>query len=339
MGAAWPPHRAVGPQGGARSTGGTRWAGGHDTGSVHGRRAAPTIIALFGPTAVGKTAITLALAELLRAKGEDPVAVSADALQVYAGLEVLTGVASAAEQAALEHRLVSFLPLDATFSVGQYAELAHAEIDALLAGGHRPLVVGGTGLYLRAALTELDLRPPPPEGARERWTAELERRGAPALHAELANRAAWAAAGIDPNDRQRVVRALELLDAGELEPPEEASQLWSVEVRHPTLLVGLTMEREALYTLINGRVDEMLAAGVREEVRRAHAAGASETARKALGFQELVADDVETMKRRTRNYARRQLTWMRKLRNVHLIDVTGRDPASVAGEILDSGAR
>ena len=93
---------------------------------------------------------------------------SADALQVYAGLETLTGVATPAERAQLEHRLVSFLPVDASFSAGQYAELAHAEIDGLLAAGRRPIVVGGTGLYLRAALTELSLRPPPPEGVRER---------------------------------------------------------------------------------------------------------------------------------------------------------------------------
>jgi tRNA dimethylallyltransferase len=302
------------------------------------RPAAPEMFAVFGPTGVGKTAIAVALAELLRAHGEDPVAVSADALQVYTGLETLTGVASPAERTALEHRLVSFLPLDATFSAGQYAELAHAEIDGLLAAGRRPILVGGTGLYLRAALTELDLRPPPADGSRERWTAELERRGAPALHALLADRAAWASEGIDPNDRQRIVRAMELLDAGELEPPEGPSQLWSTELRHPTMLAGLTMERSALYALIDARIDQMLAAGVREEVRRAHAAGASQTARKALGFDELLAGDVETMKRRTRNYARRQLTWMRKLAGVQVIDVTGRDPAAVAEEILDCSA-
>jgi tRNA dimethylallyltransferase len=298
------------------------------------------IIALFGPTGVGKTSIAIALAEQLRARGDrDPVAVSADALQVYAGLETLTGVASPAEQRKLEHRLVSFLPLDATFSAGQYAELAHAEIDGLLAAGRRPLVVGGTGLYLRAALTELDLRPPPPEGARERWTAALEREGAPALHALLARRAAWAAEGIDPNDRQRIVRALELLEQGELQAPEGPSQLWSDELRHPTLLAGLTMERETLYARIDARIDAMLAAGVTEEVRRAHAAGASETARKALGFEELLSGDVEAMKRRTRNYAKRQLTWMKKLAGVRVIDVTMRDPSDVAEEILlDSAA-
>jgi tRNA dimethylallyltransferase len=295
------------------------------------------IIALFGPTGVGKTAVAIELAERLRSRGEDPVAVSADALQVYEGLEVLTGAAGAAERARLEHRLLSFLPVDASFSVGQYAELAHAQVDELLAEGRRPLVVGGTGLYLRAALADLDLRPAPSVGVRERWTAELERAGPAALHARLAAQAPWAAEGIEPNDRQRVVRALELLDLGELEPPDGPSQLWSSELRHPTLLVGLTMEREALYASIERRVDEMIAAGAREEVLRASARGASETARKALGFEDLLAGDVERMKRRTRNYARRQLTWMRKLPGVQLIDVTGRDSAAVAGEILDSG--
>jgi tRNA dimethylallyltransferase len=294
----------------------------------------PAVVALFGPTAVGKTAIAIALAQLLRERGEDPVAVSADALQVYAGLEILTGVASQGERAALEHRLVSFLALDATFSAGEYAALAHAEIDDLLARGRRPIVVGGTGLYLRAALSGLDMRPPPREGVRERWTAELRARGAASLHAELARRAAWAAEGIEANDAHRVVRALELLDAGELEPPDGPSQLWSEELRRPALLVGLVMERQALYARIDARVEEMLAAGVREEVQRAHAAGASDTARKALGFDELLAGDVERMRRRTRNYARRQLTWMRKLAGVHVIDVGERDPASVASEIL-----
>jgi tRNA dimethylallyltransferase len=291
------------------------------------------VIAIFGPTGIGKTSVAVALARRLRRTGEDPVAISADALQVYAGLELLTGAASAAERVALEHRLLSFLPVDATFSAGQYAELAHAEVDAALAAGRRPLVVGGTGLYLRAALTELQLRPPPPEGAREHWVAELERRGAGALHAELARRAPWAAATIDPNDRQRIVRAHELLDAGELEPPEGPSQLWTADVRRPTLLVGLTMEREALYARIDARVEAMVAAGAEAEVRRAHAAGASETARKALGFDDLLAGDVEGMKRRTRNYARRQLTWMRKLAKVRTLDITGRDADEVAGEI------
>jgi tRNA dimethylallyltransferase len=292
------------------------------------------VIALFGPTGVGKTAVAIALARRLRELGERPVAVSADALQVYAGLETLTGAAGPAERGELEHRLISFLPLDARFSAGQYAELAHAEIDGLLADGRRPIVVGGTGLYLRAALTDLSLRPPPAEGTREKWTAELELRGPAALHHVLAGKAPWAAAEIDPSDRQRIVRALELFDAGELEPPTGESELWTGDVRVSTLLIGLVMEREALYARINARVDEMLAAGVEDEVRRANAGGASVTARKALGFDELLAGDIDAMKRRTRNYARRQLTWMRKLASVHELDTTGRDPESIAEQVL-----
>lgn len=298
------------------------------------RRAVKRVVALFGPTGVGKTEVALALAGRLRRAGERAVAVSADALQVYAGLELLTGVPSPAEQAELEHRLVSFLPLDATFSAGQYAALAHAEIDALLSEGVRPIVVGGTGLYLRAALAALDMRPPPPEGARERWSAQLRARGAGELHALLARRAPWAAEQIEPGDAQRVVRALELLDAGELEPCEGPSQLWSDELRHPTLLVGLTMERQALYARIDERVSRMLAAGAREQVLAANAAGASQTARQALGFEELLAGDIERMRRRTRNYARRQLTWMRKLAGVHIIDISARDTETVAVDIM-----
>jgi tRNA dimethylallyltransferase len=300
----------------------------------HATPSSAAVIAMFGPTGVGKTAVAVEVAQTLHSRGERPVAISADALQVYRGLETLTGVASPTEQTQLEHRLVSFLPLDASFSAGQYAELAHAEIDTALAEGRRAIVVGGTGLYLRAALTELNLRPPPPEGVRERWIAELERHGAPALHTLLAQRAPWAAEEIDVNDRQRIVRSLELFEAGELEQPDGPSQLWTEEVRRPTLLVGLVMERERLYARIDARVEEMLSAGVREEVLRAHAAGASDTARKALGFDELLSGDVEAMKRRTRNYARRQLTWMRKLAGVHLIDTTDLSPAGVAKEIV-----
>jgi tRNA dimethylallyltransferase len=292
------------------------------------------IIALFGPTGVGKTAVAIELAELLRARGEDPVAVSADALQVYAGLELLTGAASAAEQARLEHRLLSFLPLDASFSAGQYSQLAHAQVDELLDEGRRPIVVGGTGLYLRAALAEMDLRPPPPEGLRARLTSELERDGPQALHARLASVAPWAADGLEPSDRQRIVRALELDAIGALEPPPDTSQLWTAETRHPTRLVGLVMEREALYARIDARVDAMVAAGAIDEVRAAHAAGASPSARQALGFEELLAGDVEAMKRRTRNYAKRQLTWMRKLPGAELVDVTGREPDDVARELM-----
>lgn len=294
---------------------------------------AATVLALFGPTGVGKTDVAIALAERLRARGERPVAISADALQVYTGLEILTGVPDAADRARLEHRLISFLPVDARFSVAEYAALAHAEIDGLLRDGATPIVVGGTGLYLRAALAELALRPPPPEGVRERLEAELLERGPQALHAELIHAAPWAAERIDPRDRHRIIRALELLEQGALEQPKEPSRLWTSDRRHPTRLVGLIRDRDELYARIDHRVDAMIAAGAVQEVHHAHAAGASETARVALGFEELLTGDVEAMKRRTRNYARRQLTWMRKLPDVELVDIGGREPDEVAAHI------
>ncbi len=235
----------------------------------------PEVIALFGPTGVGKTDVALALADLLRARGEDPVAVGADALQVYAGLEVLTGAPTPAERDRLEHRLVGVVPVTEAFSAGAYAPRAHAEIDGLLAAGRRPIVVGGTGLYLRAALTELALRPPPAAGARERWAGAVAARGAPAVHSELARRAGWAAEGIDPNDRARIVRAHELLDADALRPRRGASRLWTAETRRSTLLAGLVMDRASLVARIDARVGLMVAAGAAAEVRAADAAGAS----------------------------------------------------------------
>jgi tRNA dimethylallyltransferase len=235
------------------------------------------VVAIFGPTGVGKTGVAIELAEALRARGEDPVAVSCDALQVYEGLEALTGVATAEQRDRLEHRLVAFVPVTQPFSVGDYMHLAHTEIDALLAAGRRPIVVGGTGLYLRAALAELSLVKAPPES--------------------------------------------------------EDSELWAPQTRHPSRIFGLDMERQALYARIDARTEAIAASGAEVEVRRAEKLGASRTARKALGFDELLAGDLEAMKRRSRNYARRQLTWMRKVPDLCWIDRGGRDDPEVAGQI------
>lgn len=236
-----------------------------------------SVVAIFGPTGVGKTGVAIALAEKLRERGEDPVAISCDALQVYEGLSVLTGVATAAEREKLEHRLIGFVPIAETFNVGNYMPLAHAEIDAALAAGRRPIVVGGTGLYLRAALAELSLVKAPPEA--------------------------------------------------------EDSELWSPETRHPTTIFGLDMDRDKLYEQIDARTEAIVAAGARNEVVKAEEAGPSRTARKALGFDEVLAGDVELMKKRSRNYARRQLTWMRKIPNLRWIDRTGHPDDAVAIEI------
>ncbi len=223
--------------------------------------------------------MAIALAEELRGRGEDPVAISCDALQVYEGLSVLTGVATAEQQARLEHRLVGFVPVTQPFSVGDYMGLAHGEIDRALAAGRRPIVVGGTGLYLRAAVAELSLVKAPPEA--------------------------------------------------------EDSELWSPETRLPTTIFGLDMDRAALYERIDARTEAIVAGGAEEEVRRAEGLGPSRTARKALGFDELLSGDLERMKKRSRNYARRQLTWMRKIPNLVQIDRGERDDRKVAEEIAN----
>ncbi|MBA3261936.1 MAG: tRNA (adenosine(37)-N6)-dimethylallyltransferase MiaA [Thermoleophilaceae bacterium] len=292
------------------------------------------VVALFGPTAVGKTAVAIALAQLLRERGEDPIAISVDALQVYRGLETLTGAATREEQALLEHRLLSFVDPRETFSAGEFAEHAHSEIDAALAAERRPIAVGGTGLYLQAALTDLELRPPPDPAIRPRIQARLDENGPEQLHAELTARAPATAKAIDPHDRTRVGRALELLEMGEQPAPTgDGSRLWTARLRHPTLLCGLTMERAALYERIDTRVDEMVAAGAAHQVTQADAAGASRTARSALGFEELRAGDLESMKRRTRNYAKRQLSWLRRLPGVHEIDLTSQSASDAADQI------
>ena len=287
---------------------------------------------------MGKTAVAVALAELLRRRGEDSVAISADALQVYEGLGTLTGVPAAADLRRLEHRLIEFVPVTASYAVGEYMPRAHAEIDAALAAGRRPIVVGGTGLYLRAALCDLALRPPVPEAVRAALEREVERAGVPKLHERLTRLAPEAARTVDPHDRTRVLRSLELLEMGRSPAGTDRpgdSQLWTDELRVPTLLVGLTMERELLYAQIDARTEAIAAAGAREEILRAEAAGASPTARKALGYEELLTGDLEAMKRRSRNYAKRQLTWMRKLAGAHVLDVTRSSSGEVASRIVE----
>jgi tRNA dimethylallyltransferase len=289
------------------------------------------VLALFGPTAVGKTGVAIAVADRLREAGEDPVAVNCDSIQVYQGLEVLSGAATAEQQERLEHRLLSFVPPGHEFSAGRFAELVHREIDSLLAEDRRPIVVGGTGLYLRAALSDLDLRPPVPDEVRDEVEREIAARGPEAMHAELDPELAD---GVAPSDRKRIARLTELTRAG-IEPARTAEGLWTAELRHPTLLVGLTMARVELGDRIDARVDEMVRAGAADEARKAAAAGASRTARAALGFKQLLAGDARAMKRAHRAYARRQLTWMRRMEGVTLIDRSARTDEEVATEVVD----
>jgi tRNA dimethylallyltransferase len=292
------------------------------------------VLAVFGPTAVGKTGVAVAVAELLRGRGEDPVAISCDAMQVYRGLEVLSGAADPEERARLEHRLLGIVPVDEEFSAGRFAQLARREIDGLLEQGRRPIVVGGTGLYLRAALADLDLRPPVAEAIRSQVEQEIAERGLEALHAELDHDLA---ATIHPRDRKRITRTLELQRAG-FDPPRphsEGGRLWTAALRHPTVLVGLTMDRDELAKRIDSRVRAMAAAGAVEEARRADKEGVSRTARVALGFEEFLTGDLEAVKRVHRAYARRQLTWMRRMEEVEVLDRTALSDGDVAERVVE----
>jgi tRNA dimethylallyltransferase len=289
------------------------------------------VLALFGPTAVGKTAIAIAIAERLRKTGEDPVAVSCDALQVYRGLETVTGAPTVHQRRLLEHRLVGVTELSDEFSAGRFAELARAEIDSLLGAGRRPLVVGGTGLYMRAALAELDLQPPVPPEVRTGVEADMRARGAASLHAELEPDVA---ARVHPNDRKRISRALELQRLGH-DPPERGRELWTATLRHQTLLGAIVISHEELVNRIDSRVEAMLAAGAGQEARVADEGDISRTARAALGFDDLIKGDGEAVKQAHRAYAKRQLTWLRKMPGTAIVDRTGRDDASVADELVE----
>ncbi len=283
------------------------------------------VVAVFGPTASGKSAVAEALARELGTE-----VVSADAMQMYRGLPILT------DQPDHPTRLVAVWPLSHEGSVGEFERLAHEAIDELVARNGRAVVAGGTGLYLRAAVAELDLPPAAGPGARAR--AELEYDADPELAYErLALFDSDAAARLHPNDRQRVVRALELLDAGGSLAPRE-DRLWSADTRRPTLIAGLDVAPDELDRRIVLRTEAMFERGVVEEVSHALEGPVSRTAEKALGLHEIASlspsDARERIVARTRQYAAYQRKWMRRIPGLVTIDAT-RPVAEVVDAILE----
>ena len=281
------------------------------------------VLAIFGPTASGKSAVAEEVARLIPAE-----LVSADAMQVYRGLPLLTNQSDV--------RLVGYLGLDEEGSVADYQRRAHAAVDEILAAGRTPIVVGGTGLYLRAALAELELPPPPAPGARERLEGLYDELGSEAAHELLAERDPAAAAAVHANDRRRVVRALELAEAGSsLRPGED--RLWSGETRHPTLVVGLDVPADELARRIEERTQAMFERGVEEEARRALAGPISPAARTIHGLADVAElsreEAIEAVTTRTRRYAAYQRKWMRRIPGLVLID-GNRPPAEIAQEIV-----
>ena len=279
------------------------------------------VLALFGPTASGKTAVAGILRERIGA-----VVVSADSAALYAGIPVITAAP------AYPAELVGVVPLAEDVSVGRYQELAHAAIDA----AERPLVVGGTGLYFRAALSELAI---PPPGRRAHWQQEVERLGPEAAHALLAERDPAAAARVHANDRRRVVRALELAESGHSLAPADDG-LWTDDTRHPTTIVALDVPLDELDRRIAARTGAMAAADAADEAARAWDGPLSETARKVLGLEEFatlpVDDAVERVTLATRRLARYQRKWLRRMPGVVTLDAN-RPPEEIAADIVALG--
>jgi tRNA dimethylallyltransferase len=288
--------------------------------------APPSVLAIFGPTASGKTAVAEAVAALV-----DGEVVSADSMQAYRGLPILTAQPDRAT------RLVGVWPLTHEGSVAEYARLAHAAVDELLEMGRTPVVAGGTGLYLRAALAELQLPPAPTSEQRDRWEQLYDRLGPERAYGVLAERDPGAATRLHPNDRRRIVRALELTELGSSLQPA-ANRLWTTETRRPTSIFGLDLPREILTERIERRARSMFAAGVVDEARAALAGPISSTAVQALGLREVAelptAQALEALITRTRRYAAYQRKWMRRIPG--LVSVNADRPVDeIAHEIVE----
>ena len=283
------------------------------------------VVAIFGPTASGKTAVSELVAHELSSE-----VVSADALQVYRGLPILTN------QPARPTRLVAIRDLSHEFSVGEYAGLAHHAIDDLVDANGVAVVSGGTGLYLRAALVDLELPPPTANGARARWETFYDDDPDTAV-TRLAELDPAAASIVHRNDRRRVVRALELAELGASLKPRR-DRLWSAEVRRPTLILGLDLPPASLEVRIRARTESMFARGVVGEVRKAVAGQVSSTAEKALGLRELLSlpprEAAEATVVRTIRYAAYQRKWMHRIPGIVMIDAD-RPPEEVADAILE----
>jgi tRNA dimethylallyltransferase len=285
----------------------------------------PQVIAIFGPTASGKSAVAHQLATHLGTE-----VVSADALQVYEGIPILTN------QSPWPTRLTAIRGLTEEMSVGEYAALAHDEIDALVDANGIAVVAGGTGLYLRAALADLDIPGAVAPATRKR-VEQLYDADPDAAHERLGTLDPAAATAVHVNDRRRVVRALELAESGRSLVPA-TDELWSEATRHPTLVVGLDLPSSTLEERIRARTRKMLDRGASAEARAAKSYGLSHTAAKALGLEELAtapAEDIEErIVVRTRRYAAYQRKWMRRIPGLVLVDAD-RPTEELVDEILD----
>ena len=297
------------------------------------------VVCIVGPTASGKSSLAERLAVTLGS-----AVVSVDAMQVYRGMDIGTAKTPVDERAC-ELMMVDVCDVGDDYSVRLFQRDARACVDALLASERTPVLCGGTGLYLDAVIDEMDF----PAGqtgseARERYEAIARDEGALALHELLRGRDPKSAELIHPNNVRRVVRALEMLDEG----VSYAAKHEGLRTRRPhydALLFGITMDRERLYKRIDARVDAMVEAGLVDEVRALAEGGLAETltAMQAIGYKEVVAyldgaltldEAIDEVKRRSRRYAKRQLSWLRRDGRVRWLDYDRLDEDEAARIVL-----
>jgi tRNA dimethylallyltransferase len=299
----------------------------------------PLALILAGPTGVGKTAVSFELAKHLNAE-----IVSADSRQVYRHMDIGTAKPSLAMREAVPHHFIDIRNPDEIYSAGQYGREARQVIEEILQRDKWPIVVGGSGLYLRALLEGFF----EPKASNREIQEQLKRRareeGSAALHAELARVDPASATRLNPNDAHRIVRALEMYYAS----GQTAEELWqhkSEPAKFPYRLIGLNMPRQELYQRINQRVEKMLTEGLIDECRRLLQMGYSPelNALQSVGYQEVFqflrgeisyAEMLELIQRHSRQYAKRQLTWFRHRKEVEWIDLLPDDPpAKIAEQI------
>jgi len=296
------------------------------------------LLIILGPTAVGKTGYSLKIAEEIGAE-----IVSADSMQVYIGMDIGTAKPTEEEQARVRHHLIDVVEPTEDFSAGDFVRLADEAIADIRSRGRVPLIVGGTGLYIRALVEGIFEGP-----ARDPdYRAELidrERRAPGTLHGELAGVDPEAAARIHVSDVRRIVRALEVYQAEGRPITEVHREHKEKSEPRPARIAGLTRPRPELYERIERRVDGMMETGFLDEVRGLRAAGVpgGSTAMQALGYRQLYAyldgeygleEAVRLIKRDTRRYAKRQYTWFNRMEGVVWVDVDGGNITGTAASI------
>ncbi|NEM89880.1 tRNA (adenosine(37)-N6)-dimethylallyltransferase MiaA [Galbitalea soli] len=296
------------------------------------------IVAIVGATGTGKSALSLALAERLDARGQQAEIVNADAMQFYRGMDIGTAKLSEAERQGIPHHLLDILDVGEEASVAAYQTLARATIDQIAARGGTPILVGGSGLYVSSVLWNFDFPGTDPE-VRAALETELEARGPGALYTRLKEVDPAAAASIGPSNGRRIVRALEVIQlTGE---PFGAGLPGSDTAWRPTRIIGLVAPRDQLVQRLDARVDGMWGAGLLDEVRRIGPERMGTTAARAIGYAQAIAqlrgqiserEAIDQTAALTRRYARRQVGWFRRYPDVTWVDHddTGRVDAALA---------